>query len=102
MDNEHKVSIPAFASDVDVLVLSDERPVPNPVDAIYAQHRGYRHRLVPFEPNYGQPIVNPPKPDPATIKLHRKMLKRLRRGLPIGKPPVIVPGPSEESGPGAS
>jgi hypothetical protein len=77
----------ATIEELDVLILSDERPAPNPVDAITQLQRERRHRLVPFQPNYGQPIVNGPKPDAAVLKALRKIQKRIRRGLPIGRAP---------------
>jgi hypothetical protein len=54
-------------------------PAKSPVDAMMQTQRSARHRLVPFQPNHGEPIVNRPKPPLDVIKTFRKMQKKKRR-----------------------
>ncbi len=77
-------------SDENILLLPSEPPKPvSEGQAIMEQQRAFRHRLVPFQENLkGRPMRNPPKPPEDKIRAMRKMIKRIKRGLPIGNTPV--------------
>jgi hypothetical protein len=81
------MNLPTLAADIEIDLLPDRAPAaPNPADLIVQAQRAFRSRLVQFQKGQGIPFRNPPKPPADVVKAQRKMLKRLKRGLPLNPP----------------
>ncbi|MGO9115743.1 MAG: hypothetical protein ACLP9L_41585 [Thermoguttaceae bacterium] len=89
-------NLPTLPADVDVMITLPDAPAtaPNPVDEIRRMQRGFRRRLVPFQKSKA-PFRKPPALPADKVKAFRKLVKRLKRGLPIAMP-TTSPKPAIE------
>jgi len=90
--NQNPARVPTIPVDENSELAPTEVPSLSPVDEMMRVQRGQRHRLVMRQHNNGQPIRNRPKPDPEKVKLLRKLVKRIRRGVPVRLADLAVLG----------